>query len=197
MSTSEKIQQYISKASPKTIFFAEDFKGHGGAEAIKSALHRLVKVGELKRLAKGIYIKPGYSELLKTETVPPLEEVAMAIARRDGIRVLPTGAMALYKLGLSTQVPMKAVYLTDGSARTIRLGKSKLTFKRVTPKKLMLKGELSRLVVQALGEIGKANVEDTQKSKIVDLLKDESYENLKHDIKIAPQWMGEIMAKAL
>ncbi len=197
LTTVDQIKHRINKVSSKTILFTEDFKGYGGPEAIKSAMHRLVKVGELKRLAKGIYVKPGYSELLNKETSPSLEEVAKAIAKRDGIRIIPTGAMAMYKLGLSTQIPLKAMYLTDGSARTIRIGKSTLTFRRVTPKKLHLKGEISMLAIQALTEIGRSNVNESQKEKIISLLKNESYENLKHDIKLAPQWIGEIMAKAL
>ena len=78
LTTAKEIQKHIEKTPLKTILFSEDFKEYGGAEAVKSALHRMVKTGGLKRLAKGIYVKPGYSELIKKETVPDLEEVAAA-----------------------------------------------------------------------------------------------------------------------
>lgn len=191
------IQKHIEKQPHKAILFAEDFKTYGGAEAVKSALHRLVKIGVLHRLAKGIYIKPGYSELLHVETLPALEEVAHAIAKRDNLRLIPTGAMALYKLGLSTQIPLKVVYLTDGTSRKIPIWKSTITFKRVAPKRVALQGKLSTLVVQALGDIGKDHITDDVKEKVIALLKKEKYEHLKHDIQVAPQWIGEIMAKAL
>ncbi|MEQ9166100.1 MAG: DUF6088 family protein [Fulvivirga sp.] len=197
MATVTDIQKYINQQPAKAVVFTEDFKSLGSSEAIKSALHRLVKTGVLHRLAKGIYIKPGFSALLQSETQPTLEEIAQAIAKRDRIRLIPTGAMALYKLGLSTQLPLKPVYLTDGTARKIPIGKRSITFKRVAPKKVSLKGELSTLVVQALGEIGKDQLTEEEKEKLIGVLKKEKYEHLKHDIRVAPQWMGEIMAKAI
>jgi hypothetical protein len=197
LTTAKEIQKHIEKTPLKTILFSEDFKEYGGAEAVKSALHRMVKTGGLKRLAKGIYVKPGYSELIKKETVPDLEEVAAAIAKRDRVRLIPTGAMALYKLGLSTQIPLRAVYVTDGTARKIPIGNRTITFKQVAPKKLSLKGEISTLVVQAMSELGKDGLDETTKTRLVELLKKEKYDQLKHDIKLAPQWMGEIMANAL
>lgn len=191
------IHDLIVNRPEKEIFFTEDFREYGSSEAIKSAMHRFVKRGVLKRLAKGIYVKPGYSDLLKMETLPPMEALAQAIARRDHARIAPTGAMALYKLGLTTQIPLKLTYLTDGSARKIKIGKSEITFKRVTPKKLVFKGQVSSLVVQALSEIGQSNLEADQESKIVEQLRKEKYEDLKHDIRLAPQWIAEVMAKAL
>lgn len=191
------IYDLIINRPDKEIFFTEDFKGYGSSEAIKSTMHRFVKRGVLKRLAKGIYVKPGYSELVKSETLPTMEDLAQAIAKRDQARIAPTGAMALYKLGLTTQIPLRPTYLTDGSARKIKIGKSEITFKRVTPKKLVFKGQVSSLVVQALSEIGQSNLEPDQESKIITQLKREKYEDLKHDIRLAPQWIAEVMAKAL
>lgn len=197
MATIADIQKEIDELPDKAVAFAEDFKAYGSHEAVKSALHRLVKKGILHRLAKGIYIKPGFSELLNAETAPGLEEVAQAIAKRDRIRLIPTGATALYKLGLSTQLPLKLVYLTDGTARNISIGKRAITFKRVAPKKVALKGELSTLVVQALGEIGKEYITPEVEERLINFLKKEDYQALKHDIQLAPQWMAEIMVKAI
>ena len=191
------IQDFIASKPDKEIFFTEDFREYGTREAIKSAMHRFVNRGVIKRLAKGIYVKPGYSQLLKMETLPPLEGLAQAIARRDQVRIAPTGAMALYKLGLTTQMPLRLTYLTDGSARKIKIGKTELTFKRVTPKKLGFKGQISALVVQAMSEIGQANLKPTEEEEIIKLLKKEKYEDLKHDIRFAPQWIAEVMVKAL
>lgn len=191
------IQDFIASKPDKEIFFTEDFREYGTREAIKSAMHRFVNRGVIKRLAKGIYVKPGYSQLLKMETLPPLERLAQAIARRDQARIAPTGAMALYKLGLTTQMPLRLTYLTDGSARKIKIGKTELTFKRVTPKKLGFKGQISALVVQAMSEIGQANLKPTEEEEIIKLLKKEKYEDLKHDIRFAPQWIAEVMVKVL
>jgi hypothetical protein len=129
--------------------------------------------------------------------IPTAEEVAEAIAKRDRIRTVPTGSFALNALGLSTQVPMNIVLLTDCSAREIRVGKRKIKFKKTTPKNLLAKGKISRLVIQALKEIGNGKVTEVEEKKIVDMLRKEDETVLRHDITLAPVWIQKIMKKAL
>lgn len=196
-STDEKIEQKIKSLKQGTIVFTEDFKDYGSSGAVKVALHRIVKKGLLHHLARGIYAKPKFSTLLNQEVLPTTEEVAIAIAKRDKARILPTGAQAQNALGLSTQVPLKLVYLTDGSPRTIKIGKRTIQFKKTTPKNLALKGEISKLAVQALKDIGKDKATASELEKIQSLLLKEDKQDLKHDIALAPQWIAELMAKAL
>ena len=124
---------------------------------------------------------------------PSLDEVAKTIAKRDRARIIPTGVYALNKLGLSTQIPMNIVYLTDGSPRNIKIGKSTIKFKKTAPRILTVKGEISGLVIQALKEIGKENISDEKINKIIILLKNEKNENLEHDMKLAPAWIRDIL----
>ena len=196
MSIDDQVEQFIKKQNPGSIFFSEDFKGLRSPGAVKVALHRLVKRGDVRRLARGIFTKPKYSELVG-DVLPTTEAIALAIAKRDKARVLPTGSYAMHVLGLTTQVPLKLVYLTDGSPRKITIGKRSIQFKKATPKNLALKGEISKLVVQALKEIGKGNVTRNEIDKIQDLLKKEDRKALKHDIALAPQWVAEIMSKSI
>ena len=197
MSIDDQIEQIVRVAEPGRIFFVEDFDGIGSQSAIHTTLHRMTKRGLLARLAQGIYAKPRISELLNREVLPSAEDVAMAIARRDRARVLPSGSYAMHVLGLSTQIPLKLVYYTDGKARTLKVGNRTIQFRKTTPRKLALKGKISRLVVQALGEIGNGKIKEDEEQKIIDLLKKEEIKALKHDIALAPQWMAEIMAQAL
>lgn len=197
LSTDDKIEQKVKKLKQGTVVFTEDFQDFGTPGAVKVALHRIVKKGLLFNLARGIYAKPTFSTVLNQEVLPATEEVAKAIAKRDKARILPTGTYAQHKLGLSTQIPLKLVYLTDGSPRKISIGKRSIQFKKTTPKNLALKGEISKLVVQALKEIGKDNVSDQELDKIHKLLQKEDNKDLKHDIRLAPQWIAELMAKAL
>jgi hypothetical protein len=129
--------------------------------------------------------------------IPTAEDVAEAIAKRDKIRTIPSGSYALNALGLSTQVPMNIVLLTDGSPREIKMGRRKIKFKKTTPKNLLAKGKISRLVIQALKEIGKSKVREDEIKKIIDLLKKEDKNNLKQDIALAPVWIQKIMKCAL
>ena len=196
-STDDKIEQKIKSLKQGVIVFTEDFQDFGSAGAVKVALHRIVKKGLLHNLARGIYAKPSFSKLLNQDVLPGAEEVVIAIAKRDKARLLPTGAHAQNALGLSTQVPLRIVYLTDGSPRTIKIGNRTIQFKKTTPKNLALKGNISKLVVQALKDIGKEKATTQELEKIQNVLLKEDKQDLKHDIAIAPQWIAELMAKAL
>ena len=194
-STAELIEKRIKSKAKGTIFFPADFTDLGTSEAIRLHLFRLEKEGLIKRISQGIYVRPRESKLLGTLT-PSAEEVANSIAKRDRIRCIPTGSYALHALGLSTQVPMKIVLLTDGSSRVIHIGNRTITFKKTTPKFLLAKGKISGLVIQAVKEIGKDNMSKEEEQRILYLLKKESLKNLAHDITLAPVWIQKIMQKA-
>lgn len=187
----------VKKAKQGSIFFTEDFRSLDTHEAIRVALSRLVKRKILYRLARGIYAKPYHSEVLQKEVLPGAEEVAKALAKRDKARIIPTGSYALNALGLSHQVPLKIIYLTDASHRKVKLKNSEIIFRPATSKNLSYKSEIAMLVVQALKEIGKGNQTKEEEEKILSHLKKVDVKNLKHDISIAPQWIAEIMAKVL
>ena len=110
---------------------------------------------------------------------------------------MPTGTLALNVLGLSTQVPMNVVYLSDGAARKIDLGRRKIVFKKSAPKNLAAIGKISSLVIQALKEIGKDKVTEKEIEIILKKLEQEDMYRLEHDIKLAPEWIRVIMRKAL
>src|SRR5690606_12253836 len=155
-----KIANAIEELPKGSILFVNDFLGYGTAESVKKALYRLANdKKQLVRLAHGIYLYPETDEELGI-LFPSTEEIAQAIAERDKARIIPTGVYALNRLGLSTQVPMKIVYLTDGSARKIKIGKRTISFKRTSPRNRMATGEISTLAIQALKEIGQEDVDD-------------------------------------
>jgi len=195
-SIEDKILQHIEAFPKGELFLPSDFSELGSSEAVRLSLFRLEKEGVITRVAQGIYVRPRESSLIGKLT-PTAEEVAEAIAKRDKIRTTPTGSYALNALGLSTQVPMNIVLLTDGSPREIKVGKRKIKFKKTTPKNLMAKGKISRLVIQALKEIGNGKVTAAEEQKILDVLKRENEKDLKHDIALAPVWIQKIMSKAL
>lgn len=197
MQSSERQIEKSIKSRPKgTLVFPDDFTHYGSSEAVRKALDRLEDKKSLIRVAQGIYVRPKESKLIGV-VLPSAEEVAEAIAKRDKIRTVPSGAYALNALGLTTQVPMKIVLLTDGSPREIKVGKRTIKFKKTTPKNLLAKGKISKLVIQALKEIGNGKVSELEEQKILKLLKTEKLADLKHDIALAPVWIQLIMKKAL
>jgi hypothetical protein len=185
------------RAYPKeSVLFVNDFLDYGNSESVKKALLRLKEKEILISLAHGIYLYPKIDNELGV-LFPSTEEIAKAIARRDKARIIPTGIQALNKLGLSTQVPMKVAYLTDGGTRTVKIGKRIIIFKKTSPKNLSVKGEISSLVIQALKTIGQKKVDEQVLEKIQNALKNEKKENIIHDAKLSPAWINKILMKTL
>jgi len=191
-----KIAEVLKSSTKGSILFVEDFLDYGNPESIKKALLRLKEKEILVRLAHGIYLYPKIDKELGV-LFPSTEDIAKAIARRDKARIVPTGVHALNKLGLSTQVPMKVVYLTDGATRSIKVGKRTITFNNTSPKNLLTKGEISSLVIQALKTIGQAKVDDETITKIQNLLKKEDTQNVINDAKLAPAWINKILTNSI
>ena len=185
----------IKKARRGKAFFVDDFLTYGNSKACSKALERLAQREQLVRLGRGIYSLPKKSKLLGTFIIPTVEDIAKDIARREKARIIPTGLYAMNMLGLSTQVPLKAVYLTDGTPRKLEIGGRLLIFKKTTPKNLSAWGEISGLVILALKSIGRENVTEGLEEKVIELLKKEKVENIRNDIKLAPEWIRVIMRK--
>lgn len=195
-SIESRIKKVISKKRRGELLFPEDFRELGSSEAVRLALHRIKKEDFIKRIAHGIYVRPQINKYIG-EIIPSAEEVTQAIAKRDKIRLVPTGIYALNALGLSTQVPLKLVFYTDGAPREIKIGKRIIKLKKTTPKNLLAKGELSGLVIQALRQIGRDNLTDEEEKKIISLLEKEDIKKLEHDINLPPVWIQKIMKKAI
>jgi len=195
-SVDNKIIAKIKKAKRGSLFFIEDFLNLGTSKAVSKALERLVEKKELSRVSRGIYSRLRIDPVLGAIS-PTTEEIAEAVRRRDKARIIPTGILALNALGLSTQVPMNLVYLTDGAARTIQIGKRKIVFKKTSPRNLAAIGSISSLAIQALREIGKDKVTEDEINSILRQLEKEDPYRLQHDIKLAPEWIRIIMRQAL
>lgn len=182
--THRHVKSLILKKKHGDLIFPSDFRGLGTDSAIKQALSRMVKSGEIKRLARGIYYVPKTDPKLG-DIRPGADDVVRMIADKEKIRVKPAGAYALHQLGLTTQVPTRRVYITDGNLRQFMIGKLQIKFKPTTPKRLMHKGKVSSLVIQALEELGTGNIDPETHNKIKALLKREDPRLLKHDLKLA------------
>ena len=195
-STEKQILTKVKKAKRGSLFFIEDFIQYGNTKAVSKILERLVQTEQLHRVARGMYarleVHPDFGAI-----PPSVDVIAKAIARRDKAKIIPSGALSLNLLGLSTQVPLNPVYLTNGSARKVKVGNQVINFKKTAPKNLAAIGEISALVIQALKTLGANELDEERKLKIIDLLKKEDAYRLSHDIKLAPDWIRSIMKQAL
>lgn len=174
-----------------SVFVPADFLDLGSREAVDISLHRLARKGTIRRLARGVYDFPKEHPLLGP-LQPSAEAVARALAGRDRTRIQPAGAYAANALGLSEQVPAKAVFLTDGPSRTVTIGPTTIQLRRTTAKNMATAGRLSGLLIQALREIGKENVTPQRRAHLKHILPAKKRQELIKDIKLAPAWMHPI-----
>lgn len=175
------------------LVFPRDFRGAGADSAIKMALSRFAADGKLQRLGHGVYLIPSKNK--NEQSVPAIEEIAKAIAKRESVRIIPTGKHALYKLGLIKQEPTEWEYLTDGQPRHIVIGGNTLIFKATTPKKFSLKGPISSLIILAMEEIGQAAITNNQLNTIKQKLNEEDFKKMMADLENAPAWIYNQLIK--
>lgn len=194
-SIENKIYNIIKRKKNGSILFASEFSHIGSGQAVSKALERLANAQKILRLSKGIYCKPQVDTELGLGIIyPSLEAIAEAIAKRDRSRIMPTGDYALNQLGLSTQVPMNAVYYTDGTPRKIKIYNGRgILFQRVAPKRLAFKNRLSAMLTFALQVIGRGNLSDGQAQRVKDLLSRVPQEVIIEDYPLMPDWIRTII----
>ncbi len=194
MSKSIEIQvlEKIKRNPRGTIFFVDSFTKIANAKSVNKALERLVKSGEIERVTQGIYVCPIVDDYIG-KVLPSIEQIAFAIAKRDRATLVPTGSYAMYKLGLTTQVPLNIVFYSDTSARKIKIGEQVITFKKASSKNLAFIGEISTLAIQALRTIGKDQATDLELKQINKILKNENPKHLQHDLQLAPVWIRKLI----
>lgn len=174
-----------------SVFVPADFVSIGSREAVDVTLHRLARQGTIRRLARGVYDFPKEHPVLGP-LAPSAEAIARALAGRDRTRLQPAGAYAANALGLSEQVPAKAVFLTDGPARTVRIGSTTIQLRRTTPKNMEAAGRLSGLLIQALRELGQDNVTQQRRDHLKRTIPADKRRELLKDLRLAPAWMHPI-----
>lgn len=159
VTVSDRIMKRARGGGRGGVFTPSDFLDVAGRAAVDQALSRLVKGGKLRRLARGLYDFPKVHRMLGPLSPPP-DDVAQALARETGSQVQISGARAANALGLSTQVPAKSTYLTDGPSRRVVLGKRVVDLRHASPKHLIAPGSPAGTVVQALRHLGPVRATD-------------------------------------
>lgn len=195
-SVDNKIIEYLKYRAKGKIYFSDDFASVASYESVRKSLSALVKKNILIRLTQGIYLYPKIDAEFGI-LYPSVDDVCKAIAKRDKARIEPTGIFALHSLGLSTQIPVNVVYLTDGIPRKIKYGIRIIKFKKTAPKNLSMKGNVSSLVIAAMKQLGKNGITQEVQQQIAKTLKKESPENIKHDIQLAPEWISKLILSLL
>jgi hypothetical protein len=193
-SIDHQILKSINSLGHGAVFVPTDFLSFGSRQAVDIVLHRLVRKGTIRRLARGIYDFPKEHPKLG-KLLPSPEKIAEALVGRDCTRIQPTGAYAANVLGLSEQVPAKIVFLTDGSSRTVKIGTTTIQLRRTTPKNMAMAGRFSGLLVQAFRELGKEHITSERIEHLKRTIPLDARRELLKDIRFAPEWMHSIFRK--
>ena len=186
------VRKKILNLERGTIFFPSDFEDIATDVAIRQTLSRMVKSGEIIRVSRGIYCYPRSNETLGIDVIPPsAEDIAQRVAKRDMVKIIPTGDQALNKLGLSTQVPCNPVYLTNGARKKIDIGNGrKIVFRESNEFRLFeFKSEIMMLAVSAMRSIGRNKIVEEILTAIKNIVRKVSPEQYSHDIRLAPMWV--------
>ena len=158
-SVPDRLMKRVRASGRGSVFTPSDFLTVAARSSVDQALSRLVKGGQLRRLARGLYDFPKLHPKLGALSPAP-DDVAHALARETGSQVQIAGARAANALGLSTQVPAQSTYLTDGPSRRVVLGKRIVDLRHASPKHLIAPGSPAGTVVQALRHVGPVRAAD-------------------------------------
>ena len=192
-SIADKIIKRIRGKGRGQAYTNKQFLDLGSRAAVDKALSRLTKQGLIRRLKPGIYDYPRVNPKLGGALSPSRDRVAQAIARKNGIRIQPSGAQAANALGLTNQVPAKIVFLTDGKPRTIKIGRQTLVFRHAAPKTMQHSGKPGKIVIQALRYLGREGVNNSVINKLRNSLSSGDKSDLEKNVKYAPDWLRPII----
>lgn len=187
----EKVFYFISGHGRGWAFSANDLMKKFTRQEADSTLSDLVKKGKIRRVCRGIYDYPKYSDFLKQELSPDIDQVARSFARKFNWRIEISGDSALNLLGLSTQIVGKHIYLSDGENRSYNINGTTLEFKKTVLKNIGFKHKESSLIVQALKALGKNHITLKVIDKIRNQIEPKMYNKILKDTQSSTIWIYE------
>lgn len=191
-SIEKTISDRINAKERGSCFTPKAFLDLGSPEAVRIALHRIEKRGEIRRLARGLYDFPMQHPKIGLLSPHP-DQVAKALSERDASRLQPSGAYAANVLGLSEQVPARIVFLTDGPARHVKVGRQEIVLNNTTPRNMATAGRISGTVIQALRHLGVKQINQQHIAHLRKTLSASDRAQLRRDRIYAPGWMHRIL----
>lgn len=184
------VKEYLANLPEGEPFPSRALRPFAATENIRQILSRLVKAGELRRVARGIFVKPKHIVRVG-EVLPTATEVAEMVAKTTGETIAVHGAEAARKLQLTTQVPMQLVFYTSGNTRTLKIRNQTVKLKHVNPSRLIASGTISGLVISALRYIGQENVTTKTLETIQRVIPSKEFEATIKLMEHMPAWMSD------
>ncbi len=183
-----KILRRMRRGPEERVWTRSDFLDLGSTDAIGMAFQRLMQAGKLRRVGRGLFGLPRRHALMG-ELSASAEDIAEAIARRDGLRLQPSEAEAANLLNLSEQVPARTVFHADRRGRAVKVGRRTLEFRERSRRKMAAAGQASGLVMAGLRALGRGQVTPERLAHLQKVLKPADRRRLLRDLRYAPAWM--------
>jgi Family of unknown function (DUF6088) len=147
-----QVLEHAAELPEGTPLVAKELLHLGNRAAVDQVLSRLVQRGTLLRAGRGIYVLPVKSRF--GSRAPSTAKMIEGLASQHGETIVSHGAAAANALGLTTQVPMRAVYLTSGPSRRLQLGAQTVELRHAPVWQLILPGRAAGDLVRALAWLG-------------------------------------------
>jgi hypothetical protein len=192
MTTADCILRRLRSRGRGYVFTPKDCLDLGTRASIDQALSRLAKSGDVRRLRRGLYDYPRRNPSIGAVSPTP-HSVAQAVARQTRSRVQMDGAQAANALGLSTQVPARPTFLTDGPTRRVQIGNTSIVLKHASPRRLVAPGTRAGIVVQALRFMGREGLSPAVTQLSATLTTSDRCELARH-ISDVPDWMRPVLS---
>ncbi len=188
MTTAKAIRNNLRKLPKGKPFTISRFLKYGSRGTVARTLSRMVAEGEIKRVARGVFVRPKKNRFVG-EVMPEVIEVVKTIAKNNHETIQVHGGEAAWRFKLSTQVPLVPVFLTSGSSRTIKIGNLSVKFIHTSSqRRLQFAGKKIGFALAALWFLGKQNTNAEVISKIRSNLSSEEFEKLRAGN--LPAWMA-------
>ena len=191
-STDAQVLNRICGQGRGWVFTPAQLMDIGTRNGVASALKRFKASGTIRQLARGLYDYPVQDSVLGTVT-PSADAIARALIVRDAIRLQPAGAYAANMLGLSEQVPSRVVFLTDGPARKVKIGKREIILQHTTPRNMATAGRKSATLIQALRYLGQDQVDDRVVAILRRQIDEQDRAGIRKDLINAPAWIADLL----
>ena len=191
MSTIGAIKEQIQLMPAGDPFSAAFFSHLGTPDNIRKILGRLVADKEIRRVTRGVFVRPKQIEGIG-ELLPAPNKVLKVVAQATGEKIAMHGAEAARRLKLTTHVPLQRIMYTTGTSRKITIGKMIVTLKHISSRKLVAPETKSGMVISALWYLGRHNVTAKTIQTIERQLTEKEFKTTLKEVARMPAWMANI-----
>ena len=190
------VSKYIDVIECGTVFIADDIDTESSYDSVKTQLSQACKLGRIERILYGVYYKPIFDQSINEWIPYNKTDVAYAIARLNGWHIVPDGNMCLNLLGLSTQVPARYEFLSDGPYKTYKVDGKTISFKHCSPKNCP-KDDFTAMIIQAIKAQSRPNCDAVFIKRLSEVIPENRRPTIMDNIQHTTAWIKEVIMEAM